>query len=219
VSISVSLVRRPTTGRGPHTSIAKRGFDIVVASLALLLLTPLLLVIAALIRLDTRGPVLFRQVRVGRGGRTFEIQKFRTMRQATDRPEANISPTGDPRITRVGRRLRRSYLDELPQLINVLRGEMSLIGPRPETPEFVALYRPDELRVLSVRPGVMGPSTLLSMTEEDRLADADDALELYVSTILRERVSADLTYLDTWSLRNDIRLLCTQVWAIARRQW
>jgi lipopolysaccharide/colanic/teichoic acid biosynthesis glycosyltransferase len=215
----VSLVRRATTGRGPHTSIAKRGFDLVVASLALLLLTPVLLLIAAMIRLDTRGPVLFRQVRVGRGGRTFEIRKFRTMRHGADRLGANISPTGDPRITRVGRRLRSSYLDELPQLINVLRGEMSLIGPRPETPEFVALYRPDELRVLSVRPGVMGPSTLRSMTEEDRLAGAEDALDLYVSTILRERVSADLTYLDTWSLRNDVRLMCAQVWAIVRRQW
>ncbi|MDX6253801.1 MAG: hypothetical protein QOJ11_135 [Frankiales bacterium] len=219
MSISVSPVRRATTDRGPHTSIAKRAFDLVVASLALLLLLPLLLVIATVIRLDTRGPVFFRQVRVGRGGRTFEIRKFRTMRCGAERLGVNISPTGDPRITRVGRRLRSSYLDELPQLINVVRGEMSLIGPRPETPEFVALYRPDELRVLTVRPGVMGPSTLRGMTEEDRLADADDALDLYVSTILRERVSADLTYLDTWSLHNDVRLMCAQVWAIVRRLW
>jgi lipopolysaccharide/colanic/teichoic acid biosynthesis glycosyltransferase len=115
--------------------------------------------------------------------------------------------------------LRRSYLDELPQLFNVLRGEMSLIGPRPETPEFVALYRPDELRVLSVRPGVMGPSTLSGMSEEDRLAGAENALDLYVTTILRERVAADLTYLDTWSLHNDVRLLCSQLWAIAWRLW
>jgi lipopolysaccharide/colanic/teichoic acid biosynthesis glycosyltransferase len=219
VSISVSQVRRATTGRGPHTSITKRAFDLIVASLVVLLSAPLLLLIAVVIRLDTPGPAVFRQVRVGRGGRTFEIRKFRTMRCGAERLGVNLSPTGDPRITRVGRLLRRSYLDELPQLFNVLRGEMSLIGPRPETPEFVALYRPDELRVLSVRPGVMGPSTLSGMSEEDRLAGAENALDLYVTTILRERVSADLTYLDTWSLHNDVRLLCSQLWAIAWRLW
>lgn len=219
MSISVSQVRSATTGRRPQSSIAKRAFDLVVAGLAVLALTPVLLLIAVLIRLDTPGPVVFRQVRVGQWGRPFEIRKFRTMRCGAERLGVNLSPTGDPRITRVGRFLRRSYLDELPQLFNVLRGEMSLIGPRPETPEFVALYRPDELRVLSVRPGVMGPSTLSGMTEEDRLAGAEDALDLYVSTILRERVSADLTYLDTWSLHHDLRLLCSQLWAIAWRLW
>ena len=195
----------------------KRTFDVVLATAGLVLLSPLLIAIAIAIRLDSPGRVIYRQVRVGRHGRPFEICKFRTMHTGSDRVAANISPTGDPRITTVGRLLRRTYLDELPQLLNVLRGEMSLLGPRPETPEFVALYRPEERRLLSIRPGVMGPSTLIGMTEEDRLADSEDALGLYASTILHERLAADLTYLEEWSVRRDVRLLLAQVLAIIRR--
>ncbi len=197
----------------------KRTFDVVLATTGLVLLSPLLIAIAIAIRLDSPGRVIYRQVRVGRHGRPFEICKFRTMYTGADRVAANISPTGDPRITTVGRVLRRTYLDELPQLLNVLRGEMSLLGPRPETPEFVALYRPEERRLLSIRPGVMGPSTLIGMTEEDRLADSEDAVGLYTSTILHERLAADLTYLEEWSVRRDVRLLLAQVLAIIRRLW
>jgi lipopolysaccharide/colanic/teichoic acid biosynthesis glycosyltransferase len=201
----------------PGAAALKRCFDVAASSLLLVLLLPLLVAVAVIVRLDSPGPVVYRQLRLGRGGRPFKIWKFRTMHRDADRVAPNISPTDDPRITRVGHGLRRCYLDELPQLVNVLRGEMSLVGPRPETPEFVALYGPDELRLLTVRPGVMGPSTLLGMTEEDRLADADDALGYYVSTILPERVAADLDYLDHWSLTADLGLICRQVWAILRR--
>jgi lipopolysaccharide/colanic/teichoic acid biosynthesis glycosyltransferase len=216
VSITVP-VSRTAVRRGLRSVAAKRTFDVVVAGLGLLVLLPLLLAIAVAIRWDSPGPVVFRQVRVGRGGRLFQIRKFRTMVRGADRLGPNISPADDLRITRVGQWLRRSYLDELPQLVNVLRGEMSLLGPRPETPEFVALYSKDELRVLTLRPGVMGPSTLLGMQEEQRLAGAEDPLDFYTSTILRERVAADLAYLDSWSLGRDLRLMVAQVWAIVRR--
>lgn len=197
--------------------LSKRTFDLTVAVCLLFMFTPVLLGIAAAILLESQGPVLFRQVRVGRDSRPFAICKFRTMVVGADRLAANISPTDDPRITRVGRLLRRSYLDELPQLINVVMGHMALVGPRPETPEFVAFYQPDDLRVLSVRPGVMGPSTLAGMEEEDRLAHASDPLGLYISEILPERVSADLSYLEKWSFAGDVRLMVAQLRAILRR--
>jgi lipopolysaccharide/colanic/teichoic acid biosynthesis glycosyltransferase len=213
--VEPSLRESAAIRRGP--ALLKRCFDLGTSLLLLVLLVPLLVIVAVAIRLDSPGPVVYRQLRIGRDGLPFQIWKFRTMRKDADRMGANISPTNDPRITRVGRRLRRCYLDELPQLVNVVRGEMSLVGPRPETPEFVALYEPRQLRLLTVRPGVMGPSTLLGMTEEQRLAEVDDSLDYYVSTILPERVAADLGYLDHWSLTADLRLIGRQVVAILRR--
>jgi lipopolysaccharide/colanic/teichoic acid biosynthesis glycosyltransferase len=136
-----------------------------------------------------------------------------------DRGAPNVSAAGDPRVTRVGRFLRRWYLDEFPQLLNVIRGDMSLVGPRPETPEFVALFTPEESRVLTVRPGLAGPSTLAFMDEAELLAAAPDATSYYVTTLLHERVRADLTYLEHRSIHYDIRVLCTQVLAILRRLW
>jgi lipopolysaccharide/colanic/teichoic acid biosynthesis glycosyltransferase len=195
----------------------KRAFDVVVSLVALLLLVPVLLAIALAVKLDSPGPVLYRQRRVTRGGRLFRLLKFRTMVVGADRLAPNVSPSGDPRVTRLGRFLRRSYLDELPQLFNVLLGDMSLVGPRPETPEFVALFTPEERRVLTVRPGLAGPSTLRFMDETDLLASADDPVSYYVTTVLHDRVTADLSYLERCSIGYDIRLLCTQVLAIVKR--
>ena len=191
-------------------------FDRAVALLALIVLSPVLAVIALLVLMTSSGPVIFRQVRVGQNGRHFEIYKFRTMVDGAHRASSNISPHGDPRVTRVGRWLRASYLDELPQLVNVLRGDMSLVGPRPETPEYVALYSPQEREVLRARPGLAGPSTLAFMDEGERLAGSDDPAGHYESVLLHERVKADLAYLDQRSLSYDIRLLVRQVAAIVR---
>lgn len=188
-----------------------------IAALALLLLAPSLLVIAVAIRLGSPGPVLFRQQRVGRDGRLFEIYKFRTMVDGAHLLAANVSPEGDPRITRVGRLLRAWYLDELPQLANVLKGDMALVGPRPETPEFVARYSPEERAVLSVRPGLAGPSTLAFMDEAEILGDTADAGHHYTTVVMHERVAADLRYLNERSLTYDLRLLCRQVVAIIRK--
>jgi lipopolysaccharide/colanic/teichoic acid biosynthesis glycosyltransferase len=202
---------------GPDIAPGKRLFDVAVSLTALVLLVPVLLAIALLVKLGSPGPVLYRQQRVSRGGRLFELLKFRTMVVGADRMAANVSATGDPRVTRAGAFLRKTYLDELPQLLNVLRGDMSLVGPRPETPEFVALYSPEERRVLTVRPGLAGPSTLAFMDEADLLATVPDPVAFYTTTVLHDRVRADLTYLERRSIGYDIRLLATQVLSIARR--
>jgi lipopolysaccharide/colanic/teichoic acid biosynthesis glycosyltransferase len=191
-------------------------FDRTVAGLALLLLSPVLLVLAVLVATTSRGPVIFRQRRVGLGGRLFDIYKFRTMTHTGGTGSGQVAPAGDPRITPVGRVLRGWYLDELPQLFNVVKGDMGLVGPRPETPEFVALYTEAERRVLTVRPGLAGPSTLGFMDEASQLAGHVDPLEHYKTVLLHERVRLDLSYLDKRSFGYDVRLLLRQVIAIAR---
>jgi lipopolysaccharide/colanic/teichoic acid biosynthesis glycosyltransferase len=202
---------------GSSNAASKRVFDICVSLVSLLLLTPVLLAIALAVKLSSPGPVFYRQERVSRNGRLFRLLKFRTMVVGADRLAPNVSATGDPRVTGVGGFLRRWYLDELPQLLNVLRGDMSLVGPRPETPEFVALYTQEERRVLAVRPGLAGPSTLAFMDEAELLAREPDPVSYYVTTVLHDRVLADLTYLERSSVGYDVRLLCKQVLAIARR--
>ena len=197
--------------------VAKRLFDVVVSLVAIVAVSPLLVVLAFAVLLDSGRPVLFRQTRVGMNGRTFRLLKFRTMVVDAERLAPNVSPSDDPRVTRTGRFLRRWYLDELPQLVNVVKGDMSLVGPRPETPEFVALFTPAERRVLTVRAGIAGPSTLAFMDEAKLLADADDAVLLYEQHLLHERVQADLSYLDERSMTYDVRLLVAQVVAILRR--
>ncbi|HET8604810.1 MAG TPA: sugar transferase [Marmoricola sp.] len=202
---------------GGMNSVVGSVVDRLVAGLALLVLTPLLLLIALAVRVSSPGPVVFRQRRVGRHGRTFEIYKFRTMVDGADRMAANVSPDGDPRVTPVGRVLRSWYLDELPQLVNVLKGDMSLVGPRPETPEYVARYTPAERAVLSVRPGLAGPSTLAFMHEAELLAASGDARAHYETVLLHQRVQEDLRYLEERSLGYDMRLLSRQVMAILRK--
>jgi lipopolysaccharide/colanic/teichoic acid biosynthesis glycosyltransferase len=203
----------------PHRvrhAIGKRAFDLIVAGTALVLLLPVLLAVAVVVVVDSGPPVLFRQTRIGRGGRPFRLLKIRTMVRDAERLSANVSPAGDARVTRCGRVLRRWYLDELPQLINVLRGDMSLVGPRPETPEFIALLEPDELRVLDVQPGVVGPSTVQFMDEAHLLAGVGDPEEYYRATLVHERNRADLAYLELQSLGYDLRLLLRQAVLIFR---
>jgi len=202
---------------GSEGASAKRVFDVIVSLLALIVLGPLLLLMALAVKLDSPGPALFRQERVGLNGRRFELLKFRSMVVDAEWLAPNVSATGDPRVTRTGRFLRRWYLDEFPQLLNVLRGDMSLVGPRPETPEFVALMSPEERRVLTVPAGVAGPSTLAFMDEADVLATTDDPVAYYTTTMLHDRIRADLEYIEQRSMAYDIRLLFRQVLAILGR--
>jgi lipopolysaccharide/colanic/teichoic acid biosynthesis glycosyltransferase len=187
---------------------AKRTFDVLVALAGLLVLAPVLGLIAVVVKLESRGPVLFRQERVGRYRKPFTLVKFRTMVADAERLGPNVSPTGDDRFTRVGVFLRRSFLDEAPQLLNVLKGDMSLVGPRPETPEYVELLTAEERGLLSVRPGMAGPSTLAySAHEAAILAQQDDPDRYYRDQLLHDRASADLRYLDDPTLAGDIAIL------------
>lgn len=194
-------------------TLADRG----IASVAMVALAPLMALIGAAVKVSSPGPVIYSQVRVGQGGRPFHIYKFRTMVDGADRLAANVSPDGDPRVTRIGRVLRACYLDELPQLVNIIRGEMRLVGPRPETPEYVALYDATERRVLEVKPGLVGPSTLGFMDEAQRLATVPDPEAYYQDVLLHERVRLDLAYLEDRSLMGDLRILLRQATAILRR--
>ena len=186
----------------------KRAFDVVCASAALLLLSPLLLAIALWVKIDSRGPVFFRQQRVGRGGALFRIHKFRSMCGDAATAGAQITVGADPRITRAGRFLRRTKLDELPQLLDVLTGSMSLVGPRPEVPRYVALY-PAELRakVLSVRPGITDPASLAYRDEGALLAHAADPERAYVEQVMPAKLRLSAQYVERMTLLGDVRLL------------
>lgn len=194
--------------------LVKRLFDIAAAGLGLLLLWPVLLAAAVWVKLDSPGPVLFRQTRVGRFGVPFTIHKFRTMRVA---PGAAITVGADPRITRAGQVLRQTKLDELPQLWDVLRGAMSLVGPRPELPRYVELY-PAELReqVLSVRPGITDPASLAYSHEAELLAAASDPEREYREVILPAKLRLSADYAARASLGTDLRLIFATLGRVLR---
>lgn len=188
--------------------MAKRAFDIVVAGLGLLLLSPLLVALGLWVRLDSPGPALFRQERVGRFGRTFRIHKFRTMVDGAPALGPQITVGADVRITRAGAWLRARKLDELPQLIDVLAGDMSLVGPRPEVPRYVALY-PAALRdrVLSVRPGITDPVSLQMADESARLARAADPEREYVEVLMPAKLREAAAYAERATLWSDLQVL------------
>ena len=208
--------------------MAKRLFDLIFAVAGLLLLSPLLLGIAVWIRLDSAGPVFFRQQRVGRFGVPFVIHKFRTMQDdasadvdaAADAaaPGPQITVGADPRITRAGRSLRAAKLDELPQLLDVLAGTMSLVGPRPEVPRYVALY-PAALRdkVLSVRPGITDPASIEYRDEAALLAAAADPERVYVEQVMPAKLRSAVRYVDERSLLGDVRVIAATVRALWMR--
>ncbi len=196
--------------------MSKRLFDLVAAGAGLVLLAPLLLALALWIRLDSPGPALFRQVRVGRHGVPFRIHKFRTMRQQADGgPQLTVGP--DARITRAGRFLRRRKLDELPQLIDVVQGTMSLVGPRPEVPRYVACWPPEARHtVLSVAPGITDWAAILYKDENAILGQAADPERTYVETILPVKLAYYQRYVRERSFWRDLRILVRTLAAIAR---
>ncbi|MFZ5548520.1 MAG: sugar transferase [Pseudomonadota bacterium] len=184
--------------------MAKRLFDVLAAAIGLALLALPGLVLALMIKLDSPGPVFFRQERVGRHGRTFRIHKFRTMRVDAER-QGQLTVGEDARVTRTGRWLRAHRLDELPQLIDVLRGDMSLVGPRPEVPRYVALYPPAlRERVLAVRPGITDPASLAFRGEASQLAAAADPEREYVEVILPRKLALAADYAARASLWTDL---------------
>ncbi|RLT34328.1 MAG: sugar transferase [Chloroflexi bacterium] len=185
---------------------SKRAFDILCALLGLLLLAPVFVIVALWIRLTSPGPVFYCPTRIGRNGRPFRLYKFRTMRQDADRTGPGITRAADDRITRVGRLLRRSKLDEFPQLLNVLQGAMSLVGPRPEDPRYVVHYSPDERIVLAVRPGMTSLASIRYRNEE-LLLQGERWEETYINRVMRDKLRVDRRYVENWSLGLDLQIL------------
>lgn len=196
----------------------KRAIDLTVSAIALLLALPFLMAAALAVRFSSPGPILFRQCRVGRNGNVFEILKFRTMRVAHDTTNA-ITIGRDSRITPVGHFLRQSKIDELPQLVNVLRGDMSLVGPRPEVPHFVELY-PDDVRyrILSIRPGITDRASIKYRNEAELLARQSDPDGYYRSVILPDKMRLAAQYADRVSVAEDIRIIFDTLKAVFRPQ-
>ena len=186
--------------------MAKRTLDLILSLVGLALLWPLLASLALWIKLDSPGPVLYRGKRVGKDGEPFHMYKFRTMAEGAERRGPAVTYRDDPRITRAGRILRRTKLDELPQLFNVIKGEMSWVGPRPEDPKYVALYTPEQRQVLTVKPGVTGP-TQLEYRDEASTLSGEAVDEEYVSRLMPEKLKLDLEYVRTRSLGGDLRIL------------
>ena len=193
---------------------AKRAMDIVLSAAALCVLWPVLLLIALAIVVDDPGPVFYRQVRVGRGGKLFRIFKFRTMVVDADKKGLSITVGRDSRITRVGALLRKTKLDELAQLLNVLCGQMSFVGPRPEVPRYVELYTPYQRQVLLVRPGITDYASIAYRNENDLLAGADDPERMYIETIMPDKIELNMKYLREISPLTDVRLMLRTVLAV-----
>jgi lipopolysaccharide/colanic/teichoic acid biosynthesis glycosyltransferase len=192
-------------------------FDVIVSWLVIILALPLWLVVALAIQLDSPGPVLYRATRIGKDGKPFTLYKFRTMVAGASRQGPGITRDGDPRITAVGRLLRKMKIDEMPQLINVLRGEMSIVGPRPEDPRYVRHYTSEQRRVFAVRPGMASPAFVRYRHEEEILAAAGDEMQdFYLTTLLPNKLSMDLEYIQRQSLWFDLCVLAQAAMSLFR---
>jgi len=186
--------------------LLKRCLDLIASTCALLLLAPIFLVIALLVKLTSPGPIFFVGTRIGLNGMPFGLLKFRTMRAGADLTGPGITRYRDDRITRVGGFLRSTKLDELPQFINVLKGQMSLVGPRPEDPRYVAHYTAQQRSVLAVVPGLTSLASIRYRNEE-ALLTGEDADHIYIEQIMPDKLQIDLRYLENWSLSLDLRIL------------
>jgi lipopolysaccharide/colanic/teichoic acid biosynthesis glycosyltransferase len=184
----------------------KRAFDIAASGLGLIVVSPLLVITALAIKLDSAGPVFYRATRVGKNGQLFRLIKFRSMVAGADRQGPGITVAGDARITQLGAFLRRSKLDELPQLWNVLVGQMSFVGPRPEDPRYVELYTEEQRRVLAVRPGITSPASL-AYRHEERILQGDNWEQHYIEEVMPAKLAIDLEYVHHTTLWQDISII------------
>lgn len=187
--------------------MVKRLFDLIVALVSLIVLAPLLLIVGLLIKLDSPGPVFYRGDRIGKGGVPFKMYKLRTMVTSADRMGSALTHSGDSRITRVGRILRNWKIDEFPQLLNILRGEMSVVGPRPESPGYVEYYTPEQRQVLQVKPGMTGLTQVRFRHEETLLSYCANVEEDYIEKIMPQKLALDLEYIENQSLLLDVQLI------------
>lgn len=192
----------------------KRIFDIIMSSIGLIALSPILLILSVLIKIDSKGPVFYRQTRVGKSNKDFRIFKFRTMRPNADKTGLITVGGHDPRVTRSGYYIRKYKLDEFPQLINVLLGDMSLVGPRPEVRKYVNLYNAEQLHVLDVRPGITSLASIRYRNENELLANATNPDKVYIEKIMPDKLAIDLEYVAKASLWTDIKLIFTTFYEI-----
>jgi len=205
-----------TAGRERFYPILKRAFDLIASAAGLVITSPLLAALAAWVKFDSTGPVLYRAPRVGKNGRMFHMLKFRTMLVGADKGASSTSDD-DPRITRAGRFLRRYKLDELPQLINVLTGEMSFVGPRPQVQWAVELYTPEERVVLTVKPGITDFASLRFPNEGEILKGSTDPDRDYMEKIHPEKMSLSLEYVRRRSMIADLRIIAATIRAVVKR--
>lgn len=189
--------------------------DIMAGLMGLIILSPVLLALALWVKLSSPGPIFYRARRIGQGGRAFYLYKFRTMVADADRQGPGITTASDQRITRVGQLLRRTKLDELPQLLNVLKGEMSLVGPRPEDPRYVALYTPEQQKLLQVRPGITSVASLHYRQESDLLRGRDWET-VYTQEILPHKLALELEYLQQRTFWRDLGLIWQTLLSLGR---
>ncbi len=194
--------------------MAKRLFDIVSSGIGLLCLAPVFVVMAIWIKLDSRGPVFYRQTRVGRYGRDFRIFKFRSMRVGSDKGRQITVGERDPRITRSGYFIRRYKIDELPQLINVFLGDMSIVGPRPEVRKYVDLYSEEQRKVFQVRPGITDLASIKYRNENELLSQVDDPDTYYIDVIMPDKLTINLEYIRHQSFMGDIKIIFNTLFKI-----
>ncbi len=192
----------------------KRLFDIVASGLGLLVLSPLFLILAVWIKLDSKGPVFYRQVRVGRNNNDFRIFKFRSMRVGADKGSLVTIGGHDPRVTRSGYLIRKFKLDELPQLINVFLGDMSLVGPRPEVRHYVDYWTPEQMHGLDVRPGITDPASIKFRNENELMEKAEDPEKYYIEVIMQEKIKLYLEYVEKHNFFYDLGLIFKTFWVI-----
>ncbi|WP_300903630.1 sugar transferase [uncultured Alistipes sp.] len=195
----------------------KRMFDVVMSGLGLLVLSPLFAVVAVWIKLDSPGPVFYRQIRVGRNNRDFRLFKFRSMRVGSDSKGLITVGGHDPRVTCSGYFIRKYKLDELPQLINVLIGDMSLVGPRPEVRKYVDMYTPEQLHVLDVRPGITSLASIRYRNENELLDRAEDPDRCYVEEVMPDKLRIDLEYVADRSFAYDLKLIFRTFWEVVSK--
>jgi len=187
--------------------VIKRIFDIVASGLGIIVLSPILLIIALIIKKESDGPVFFKQIRVGEKGRNFEILKYRTMVVDAEKMGRQITVGNDNRITKIGGFLRKYKLDELPQLINVFKGDMSLVGPRPEVPRYVEMYNEEQRKVLDVKPGITDLASIRYRDENELLGTAEDPDDMYINTIMPDKLALNLEYINKSNVFFDIYII------------
>ncbi len=187
--------------------VIKRIFDITASGLGIIVLSPILLIIALMIKKESDGPVFFKQIRVGEKGKNFEILKYRTMVVDAEKLGRQITVGNDNRITKIGGFLRKYKLDELPQLINVFKGDMSLVGPRPEVPRYVEMYNEEQRKVLDVKPGITDLASIRYRDENELLGTAEDPDDMYINTIMPDKLALNLEYINKSNVFFDIYII------------